>query len=282
MCRNKSTTTTTKSPPQKHRQQKHYHKNTDNKNTTTKTPTKTPQKHRQQKDHHKNTTTQTPTTKTPTTKTPPQKHHHKKRHHKKRHKKHHHKTTTKHHHKKRHKTPPKKTPTTKKTPQKTPPQKHRQQKHHNVKKMHPLPDRIQQYRVKRSTEQTLWKYTSPVAFVYWNFSNPKQRTTKHDRHSQNKSTSNSPITNPFKFRKLLLPHTNREVLYVSSGDFITCLTLLFLERKLRSIAKASDQKLFFQQSQLQMNSKLQTSKTLFLPPTSQVVKRTKSKPTLLS
>ena len=69
------------------------------------------------------------------------------------------------------------------------------------------------------------------------FLKPKQRTTKHDRHSQNKSTSNSPITNPFKFRKLLLPHTNREVLYVSSGDFITCLTLLFLERKMRSFER---------------------------------------------
>ena len=71
---------------------------------------------------------------------------------------------------------------------------------------------------------------------YIGLSQTKQRTTKHDRHSQQ---IHKQLTDhkSLKFRKLLLPHTNREVLSVSSGDFITCLTLLFLERKMRSFER---------------------------------------------
>jgi len=73
------------------------------------------------------------------------------------------------------------------------------------------------------------------------------------------------------------------VLSVSSGDFITCLTLLFLEQKCGHLQDDLDQKLFHQQSKFEMNSNLQNrAKALFLISNPHVIKRNKSKPTLLS
>ena len=112
----------------------------------------------------------------------------------------------------------------------------------------------------QTSSATMWKYTSPVAFVYWTFSN-QTPNDKNTTDTHNRSTGNSPITNPLSFGSSFY-HTPTEKCSCLSWWFhhFTCLTLLFRETKLRPITKASNQKLFFQQSQLEMNSKLQKSK----------------------
>ena len=97
----------------------------------------------------------------------------------------------------------------------------------------------------------LWKYTSLATFVYWNFSNPKQQTTKHDRHSQNKVHKQSTdLRIPSSLGSSFYHTPNRGMTHVSFGDFITCWPFCSLNGNCGHLKDDLDQKLFFQQSKI--------------------------------
>ena len=70
--------------------------------------------------------------------------------------------------------------------------------------------------------------------------------------------------NPFKFRKLLLPHTKPRKVTCLFGDFITCWPFCSLNGNCGHLKNELDQKLFFQQSQIEMNSNMQNRSKNFV------------------